>query len=98
MAEYKDGRVARNGDKVTNTETGDSGVLYDLDEKGVGRISRLAPDDPQISVGTCLVLEPKMPPPPEKPAPTEEAKPASVTPVNTPVTPNPLTSPAQPQK
>lgn len=57
---YKNGREAKNGDKVVNLTGGMTGILHDADPGSQTCNGRLAPtsqNDPYVTIGECLHLD-----------------------------------------
>ena len=57
---YKNGREAKEGDRVVNLVTGTSGIVYDLNtHSGTcnGRLTALSPNAEYVTVGDCLHLD-----------------------------------------
>jgi hypothetical protein len=57
---YKNGRVAKNGDKVVIVTTGQSGILYNAvagNDYCNGRLAQMRNDDPCPNLKECLHLD-----------------------------------------
>lgn len=57
---YRNGRTAKAGDLVVNLETGESGIIRDLDastDTCNARLTRTRSDDPYVTLGKCLALD-----------------------------------------
>ncbi len=57
---YKNGREAKQGDKVINLETGTAGILHDLIAGSDSCNARLSPPSPNaeyVTVGKCLHVD-----------------------------------------
>lgn len=57
---YKNGRKAKQGDKVLNLTTGFSGVLHSVSAQSTtcnGRIAAVTQNDPYVTIGECLHMD-----------------------------------------
>lgn len=57
---YKNGREAKPGDKIVNLPTGLSGILHSPNpgsETCNGRMARIDPSDPYVTLGECLHVD-----------------------------------------
>jgi len=57
---YKNGRPAKEGDKVINLETGMAGILHSTSAQSNtcnGRLAVITSSDPWITIGQCLHFE-----------------------------------------
>lgn len=57
---YKNGRLAKAGDKVVNLPTGLSGVLHSPSAQSTtcnGRLAAVNQNDPYVTIGECLHVD-----------------------------------------
>jgi hypothetical protein len=56
---YKNGREAKNGDKVLDTSNGLLGILHSAiaSESCNGRLAAVNQNDPYVTVGNCLHID-----------------------------------------